>query len=85
MKVNEYVLIHAGASGVGASAIQLVNYFGGKSIAIVSGDAKQEFCTKLGAHYTINRHTHNLPAEVMKITNNKGADFYHGLCWGPRI
>lgn len=59
---GETVLIQAGASGVGTSAIQLVKALGGTVITTVSTDEKAEFVRALGADIVINRTTDDLLA-----------------------
>lgn len=52
---NENVLIHAGASGVGTTAIQLARHlFDATIITTASQQHKLDSCKKLGADYTIN-------------------------------
>lgn len=52
---NETVLIHAGASGVGTSAIQLARHlFDATIITTASQQHKLDACRELGADYTIN-------------------------------
>ncbi|NEA55086.1 crotonyl-CoA carboxylase/reductase [Streptomyces sp. SID13666] len=50
------VLIWGGAGGLGSMAIQLVRNAGGLPIAVVSSEERAEYCRKLGAVGTINRH-----------------------------
>ncbi|MEV0696789.1 crotonyl-CoA carboxylase/reductase [Saccharopolyspora sp. NPDC050389] len=50
------VLIWGGAGGLGSMAIQLVKMAGGVPIAVVSDEARGEYCLKLGAKGVINRH-----------------------------
>tara|TARA_B100001123_G_scaffold430326_3_gene550107 strand:+ start:3647 stop:4477 length:831 start_codon:yes stop_codon:yes gene_type:complete len=52
---DDVVLIWGGAGGLGTMAIQLAALRGAKPIAVVSSDAKGEFCKKLGAVGYINR------------------------------
>ncbi|MCF4009717.1 NAD(P)H-quinone oxidoreductase [Rheinheimera sp. UJ63] len=51
---GQRVLIHAGASGVGTSAIQLAKAKGLHSAVTVGSADKAEACLKLGAKYAIN-------------------------------
>jgi crotonyl-CoA carboxylase/reductase len=55
VRPNDAVLVWGGAGGLGTMAIQLVREFGGVPIAVVSSDAKGEYCKKLGAKGYINR------------------------------
>jgi crotonyl-CoA carboxylase/reductase len=49
------VLIWGGAGGLGSIAIQIVRRFGGRPVAVVSDDAKADFCRSLGAVGVVNR------------------------------
>ncbi|MGI5817094.1 MAG: NAD(P)H-quinone oxidoreductase [Armatimonadota bacterium] len=64
LSAGETVLIHAGASGVGTSAIQLVKTLGGTVITTVSTDEKAQFVRDLGADIVINRTTDDLLAAM---------------------
>lgn len=46
---GERVLIHAGASGVGAAAIQLAGLLGAEVVASASTEEKRNYCRSLGA------------------------------------
>lgn len=74
LKENETVLIHAGASGVGTAAIQLVKEFGAYSIATAGTREKLDACLQLGANHVINYKEQNFQAEIEKITNRQGVD-----------
>jgi crotonyl-CoA carboxylase/reductase len=52
---GDVVLVWGGAGGLGALAIQLVTIAGGRAIAVVSSDAKGEYCKSLGAVGYIDR------------------------------
>jgi crotonyl-CoA carboxylase/reductase len=56
---GDVVLVWGGAGGLGTMAIQLVKEMGGRSIAVVSSDAKGEYCKKLGATGYVNRKDFN--------------------------
>jgi len=73
LKANEFVLIHAGASGVGTAAIQIARELGAR-IIITASTEKQKICKDLGADLTIDYKTKNFKDEVLKFTNNYGAD-----------
>jgi crotonyl-CoA carboxylase/reductase len=53
---GDVVLVWGGAGGLGCMAIQIVREMGGRAVAVVSSDEKAEFCRKLGAVGTVNRH-----------------------------
>jgi crotonyl-CoA carboxylase/reductase len=52
---GDVVLVWGGSGGLGSLAIQLVATAGGRAVAVVSSDAKAEYCRSLGAVGTVNR------------------------------
>ncbi|MEM9856554.1 MAG: NAD(P)H-quinone oxidoreductase [Bacteroidota bacterium] len=74
LKPYEWVLIHAGASGVGTAAIQLCHATGARCIASVRSDQKAEICKALGANVVINTRTSQFEEVIKEVTNNHGAD-----------
>ncbi len=74
---GDFVLVHAGASGVGTSALQLIRDAQAKGIAVCSTAAKLEACQKLGAHCGINyKESKEFAREVLsgRVTAGHGAD-----------
>jgi crotonyl-CoA carboxylase/reductase len=55
VREGDAVLVWGGAGGLGSMAIQIAKLAGAKPIAVVSNEAKYEFCRKLGAVGCINR------------------------------
>lgn len=75
MKAGETVLVQAGASGVGVAAIQLAKRAGaGLILATASSDERLEKLKRLGLDQGINYVKHEVPKEVMRLTDNKGAN-----------
>ncbi|WP_231137397.1 NAD(P)H-quinone oxidoreductase [Chromobacterium paludis] len=54
LQAGETALIHAGASGVGAAAIQLAALLGAQAIASAGSEEKLAFCRELGASRVFN-------------------------------
>jgi crotonyl-CoA carboxylase/reductase len=52
---GDVVLVWGGAGGLGSLAIQLVALAGGRAVAVVSSEAKGEYCRRLGAVGYVNR------------------------------
>lgn len=73
LKAGETVLIHAGASGVGSAAIQLVRLAGAIPIVTASGH-KHEGCTQLGAEYCIDYRAENFAEAILAHTDGRGVD-----------
>lgn len=74
MHPEESVLIHAGASGVGTAAIQLVRATGGKSIVTAGSLKKLNRCLKLGASAGWNYHDGSFAPWVKELTDGRGVD-----------
>ena len=75
MQKGEVVLIQAGASGVGIAAIQLAARAGAAMVlATASSDERLEKLKPLGLTHGINYQRDDVVAEVMRLTDNKGAD-----------
>jgi len=55
VRPGDPVLVWGGAGGLGSMAIQLTRFAGGIPIAVVSDDAKVDYCLRLGAHGVIDR------------------------------
>ena len=55
IKKGDVALIWGGAGGLGSMAIQIAKAAGATSVAVVSGEDKIDYCTKLGAKGCINR------------------------------
>jgi NADPH2:quinone reductase len=74
LKRGETVLVQAGASGVGVAAIQLAKRAGATVLATASSDERLERLRPLGMDHGINYRTHQVPTEVMRLTDGKGAN-----------
>jgi NADPH2:quinone reductase len=86
MKQGEVVLVQAGASGVGVAAIQLAARAGAAMVlATASSDARLERLKDLGLTHGINYKTHDVAAEVMRLTDRKGADVIVDSVGGPTL
>ncbi len=74
LQPGEWVLIHAGGSGVGSAAIQLARLAGATIITTVGSDEKLEKARVLGAQYPINYRRQDFLHEVRRITKKRGVD-----------
>ncbi|WP_203619439.1 NAD(P)H-quinone oxidoreductase [Apilactobacillus nanyangensis] len=71
---NQTVLIHAGASGVGTAAIQLVKQLTKATVITTSSTKKTSICLDYGADYAIDYRHSDFAEEVPRITAGHGAD-----------
>jgi NADPH2:quinone reductase len=74
LREGEWLLVHAGASGVGMSAIQIGKALGAKVIATAGSEAKLAFSREQGADHTIDYTDAGWVDRVKEITGGRGAD-----------
>ena len=71
---GEWLLVHAGASGVGVSAIQLGRAFGARVIATAGDAEKLEFAKAQGAEHVFSYRDESWVEQVGQLTGGRGAD-----------
>lgn len=74
LKPGETALIHAGASGVGTAAIQLVVGSGSQAFVTAGTDEKLERCRALGASLAVNYKKDDFLPAIMETTGGEGVD-----------
>jgi NADPH2:quinone reductase len=74
LQPGEWLLVHAGAGGVGTAAIQLGKAAGAKVIATAGGPRKVEVCRELGADHVIDYTADDFVPIVKEVTAGHGAD-----------
>ena len=74
LQKGEWLLVHAGAGGVGSAAIQLGKSAGAKIIATCGGEKKVEACRALGADLVIDYTKDEFVPIVKEATQGRGAD-----------
>lgn len=79
LQPGEWLLVHAGAGGVGSAAIQVGLAAGARIVATAGGPEKTAVCRELGAHETIDYRAEDIVARVKEITGGHGAD----VIWDP--
>jgi len=67
IKPGEWVLVHAGAGGVGLSAVQIAKAFGATVIATASTDRKRRVCLDYGADYVVDYRDKGWPTKVIEL------------------
>lgn len=85
LRPGETVLVQAGASGVGLAAIQLAKRAGARVLATASSDERLERLKPYGLDHGINYKTEEVPAAVMRLTDNKGVDLIVDSVGGPTL
>nr|WP_176426024.1 NAD(P)H-quinone oxidoreductase [Chromobacterium sp. ASV5] len=67
LAAGETALIHAGASGVGAAAIQLSGLLGARALATAGSEDKLAYCREMGAAAAFNYKRQDFAAEVKAL------------------
>ena len=78
LQAGEWLLVHAGAGGVGSAAVQLGVAAGARVIATAGSDEKRAICRELGARHVIDYRNEDLYAAVRDITG-AGVDVVYDL------
>ncbi|MVP00196.1 NAD(P)H-quinone oxidoreductase [Paenibacillus lutrae] len=71
---KDYVLIHAGASGVGTAAIQLAREYGARVLVTAGSEEKLLYCQELGADSGWNYRQGSFVPWLMETTHGHGSD-----------
>jgi len=74
IRSGEWLLVHAGAGGVGSSAIQIGKALGARVIATASSEEKLQFCLSQGAEHALSYGDAAWVDQVKQITGGRGAD-----------
>lgn len=82
---GDTILIPAASSSVGIAAIQLANLVGATPVALTRRSNKRGALLELGAKHVIATEEQDLVAEVMKLTDGKGARVVFDPVGGPTI
>ena len=77
IQAGDWLLVHAGAGGVGSAAIQLGKAAGAHVIATAGGARKVEVCRQLGADHVVDYTTDDFVPVVKEVTGGHGADIVY--------
>ena len=82
LHAGDHVLIHAGASGVGTAAIQLVRAADAHPYVTASAP-KHDTCRTLGAEATIDYKTEDFAERILSVTDGRGVDIILDFVGAP--
>jgi NADPH:quinone reductase len=74
IREGEWLLVHAGAGGVGLSAMQIGKALGARIIATAGSAEKLDFCLLQGAEHAFDYSDEGWVEQVKKVTSRQGAD-----------
>ncbi|CEH31260.1 NADPH:quinone oxidoreductase [Aneurinibacillus migulanus] len=83
LRKDHTVLIHAGASGVGTAAIQLVREAGGTSIVTAGSEEKRRTCLDLGASLAIDYKEGPFKPKIKEATDGQGVNIILDFIGAP--
>lgn len=73
LKINQSILIHGGAGGVGIPTIQIAKAMGA-TVYTTARKVHHQFLIELGADYVIDYENEDYITTIERLTNNKGVD-----------
>ncbi len=82
LRAGKRVLIHAGASGVGTAAIQLVRKVGATAF-VTASRGKHEACLALGAEAAVDYRSEDFAARINELTDGEGVDLILDFIGAP--
>jgi putative PIG3 family NAD(P)H quinone oxidoreductase len=74
LKPGESLMVHAGAGGIGTTAIQMGVAMGARVLATVGSEEKADLCRDLGAELVVNYREQDFVETVLAHTEAKGVD-----------
>lgn len=85
LRAGESVLVHAGASSVGAAALQIAHALGARVFATAGSPEKAAFCKSLGAELVIEHRLQPFAETLLDYTNDIGVDVIFDLAGGDFV
>ncbi|KAH0841191.1 hypothetical protein AYO21_06922 [Fonsecaea monophora] len=67
VKAGDWVLVHAGAGGVGLAAVQIAKAYGATVIATAGSERKRQVCMDYGADYVVDYRDGTWPQKVVAL------------------
>ncbi len=85
LQVGETVLIQAGSSGIGTTAIQLATLVGARVFTTAGSAEKCARCISLGAEQAIDYHQNHLVEKLLAATEQRGIDVTLDILGGDAL
>lgn len=85
LQPGETLLVQGGSSGIGVTAIQFAKAAGARVIVTAGSDEKCAACVALGADAAVNHRTADFSAEVLRLTDGRGADVILDMVAGAYV
>jgi len=85
LQAGETLLVHSGASSVGAAALQIGRALGARVFATAGSPEKAAFCKNLGAELVIEHRLRPFDEVLLDYTNDVGVDVIFDLAGGAFV
>ncbi len=85
LQSGQVFLVHAGASGVGTTAVQMAKSVGAKVLFTVGTDKKIDLVQRIGGDLGINYHTQDFIVEAVREVGDCGVDLIQDLVGGDYL
>jgi NADPH2:quinone reductase len=82
LEPGQWLAVIGAAGGSGIAAVQLGRALGARVIAVVSDEARAEFCREMGAEGTINHRDGDLANRLRMMTDGRGVDVVYDPAGG---
>jgi NADPH2:quinone reductase len=83
LEPGQWLAVLGAAGGSGIAAVQIGRALGARVIAVVSDEARAEFCRRMGADETINHRDGDLAGRLRQMTDGRGVDAVYDPAGGP--
>lgn len=83
LEPGQWLAVIGAAGGSGIAAVQLGRALGVRVVAVVSDEARAEFCRDMGADETINHRDGDLSGRLRLLTDGRGVDAVYDPAGGP--
>ena len=85
LEAEQTILVHAGASGVGTTAIQMAKSVGAKVLFTAGSQEKIDLVCSIGGDMGINYHAEDFVDAVTRTVGNRGVDLIKDLVGGDYL
>jgi NADPH2:quinone reductase len=83
LESGQWLAVIGAAGGSGIAAVQLGRALGARVVAVVSDEARAEFCRGLGADDSVNHRDGDLASRLRQMTDGRGVDVVYDPAGGP--
>jgi NADPH2:quinone reductase len=83
LEPGDWLAVIGAAGGSGIAAVQLGRALGARVVAVVSDEARAEYCRRMGADEVLNYRDGDLAGRLRQMTDGRGVDAVYDPVGGP--